>query len=195
MAGGDAIGCARRHDLVELDLAIAPTLLCIAPLERPAPAAAAVVVGAVGRHVDEVLLADHGFGHEPQILGIGIAEGLAHLIAGVLDGELDLEVLVPVRIELEFALADPLRVKLNDGGDLELMGDFVLFQSGPDCEEFVPSLRVDPVFTAQVVHGLGLHLHNVLPALVIRQKHTVVFGRPAFRAVGPVGADRVQDLP
>ena len=133
--------------------------------------------------------------HKPQVLGIGVAEGLAHLIAGVLDGKLDLQVLVPVGVDLEFALADPLGIELNDGGDLEFVRDVVFFQSGPDCKEFVPSLRVDPIFTAQVVHGLGLHLHDVFPARVVGKEHAVVFGRPALRAVGPVGADLVQDLP
>ena len=86
--------------------------------------------------------AHHRFDHVAQIFGHGIAETLAHQLAGVLDRELDLEVLVPVGVDLELALANHLGVQLDDALDLEFVGDVELFQSDPDCEEFVPSLRV-----------------------------------------------------
>jgi len=63
-------------------------------------------------------------------------------LAGVLDRELDLEVLVPVGVDLELALANPLGIEMDDADNFELVGDVELFQSGPDCEEFVPSLGI-----------------------------------------------------
>jgi hypothetical protein len=59
-----------------------------------------------------------------------------------LNGEFYLQILVPLGIDLQLALADPLGVILNDAFDLKVIRNFVFFQSGPDCEKLMPSLRI-----------------------------------------------------
>jgi hypothetical protein len=55
-----------------------------------------------------------------------------------------LKILVPVGIDFEFSLPDPLGIILNDAFDFKLMLDVEFFQSGPDCKKFVPSLGIEP---------------------------------------------------
>ena len=52
---------------------------------------------------------------------------------------------------------------LNNTLDLEIIRDVKFLQSGPDCKEFVASFRVEPDLAFQILHGLGFHLHDVLP--------------------------------
>jgi hypothetical protein len=101
-------------------------------LEKTAAAAAAEVVGAVGLHVDEVFLAHDGFDDVAQILGDGVTKAFADDLAGILNGELDLEVLVPVGIDLQFAFADPFGVVFVNVFDFKVVLDVEFFQSGPD---------------------------------------------------------------
>ena len=70
-------------------------------------------------HVDEVLLADHRFDHEAQVLGNRIAVAFAHDLAGILNGELDFQILIPVGVDLQFAFTDPLGIIFVDALDLE----------------------------------------------------------------------------
>jgi hypothetical protein len=55
----------------------------------------------------KVLLAHHGFDHEAQVFSNGIPVAFAHDLAGILDREFDFQVLVPVGVDLEFALTYP----------------------------------------------------------------------------------------
>jgi len=66
----------------------------------------------------------------------------------ILDRERDLAILVPVRIDLELALPNPFGVEPDDTLDLKIVGDVELFQSDPDCKEFVSSFRIEPDLTA-----------------------------------------------
>jgi hypothetical protein len=77
---------------------------------------------------------DDLFDHVAKVLGDRVAETLSDQLAGILDRELDLQVLVPVGVDLEFALPDPFGVVLDDAGDFEVVGNVEFFQSGPDCE-------------------------------------------------------------
>jgi hypothetical protein len=65
-----------------LSLPYCQALLLETGLEKTAAAAAAVVVGAVGLHVDEVFFPHDGFDHEAQVLGNGIAEDLRTIWQG-----------------------------------------------------------------------------------------------------------------
>jgi len=100
VAGGDGVVGLGCQDLVGLEIAISTPFVRKTGLQEPAAAAAAEIVGTVGVHVDEILFTDHLFDHETQVFGHGVAEGFAHQLARVLDGELDLAVLVPVGIDL-----------------------------------------------------------------------------------------------
>ncbi|GAB6113265.1 hypothetical protein JCM14713_30230 [Desulfomicrobium salsuginis] len=101
-------------------------------MQEPAAPAAAVVVGAIGNHVDEVLLADHGFDDKAQVLGDGVPVALANDLAGVLNREFYAQLPVPVGVDLELPLPDPFGVVFIDVLDFEtvLYAEFV--QSGPD---------------------------------------------------------------
>ena len=103
-------------------------------LEKTAAAAAAVIVGFVGRHVDKILFAHNGFNHESQIIGNRIAKCFTHELAGILNREFHLQVLVPVGIDLQLSFPDPLGIILNDAFDFKIVGNVEFFQSGPDCE-------------------------------------------------------------
>ena len=101
-------------------------------LEEPATATAAVVVGTVGLHVDEVFFADDGFDYVAQILGNGVAETLANDLAGVLYGKLDLQILVPVGIDFESSFPDPFGVVFVDIFYFKIVLEVEFVQSGPD---------------------------------------------------------------
>ena len=170
----------RLPDLLEFSFAVIPSGFRESRLQEAAPAAAAVVVGSVGRHVDEILLAHNCLDHIPQVFGHWIAEALANQLAGVLNRELDLEVLVPVRINFQFSFPDPLGIILNDALTLEIMLDVESLQSDPDRKKFVPSLRIEPDLTFEIIHGFGLDPNNFLPILQIRAEKAVVFSCPTF---------------
>jgi hypothetical protein len=72
------------------------------------------------------------FDYEAQVLRHGIAVSLAHDLAGILDGELDLQVLVPVGTGLELALPDPLGIVLVNVLDFKLVRYVEFFQSCQD---------------------------------------------------------------
>jgi len=195
MASGDAVIRTGRLNLLIFQPTILQARLLIAGLEEPAAAAAAVIVRAVGLHVDEVVFADHGLDDEAQIFGNGVAITLANDLTRILDGELDFQILVPVGIDLQFALANPLGVVFVDVLDLELMRNVVFFQSCQDREGNVPSLGIEKDATPQIVGLLGRCAGDVLPGVVIGQKHTVVLAAPSLGPIGPIGTGQVQDFP
>jgi hypothetical protein len=53
-------------------------------------------------------------------------------LAWILDGELDFAVFVPVAVDLEFALADPLGVIFVNAFNFKFVLDVEFLQSGPD---------------------------------------------------------------
>ncbi len=132
VAARNAVIRAGGFYLLILELTVLEALFFKAGLEKSAAAAAAEVVGSVGLHVDEILFAHDGFDDVPQILGNGVAVTFADDLAGILDGKLDFQVLVPVCVDLQFALANPLGVVLIDVLDFEMMVEVEFFQSGPD---------------------------------------------------------------
>jgi hypothetical protein len=195
VARGNAVRCTRIFDLIELQFTVLMPCLGKTGLEIPAAAAAAVVVRPVRPHVDEVLLTDHRCDDKTQVLGDRVAIGLSHQLAGILDRERDLAILVPIGIDLELALPYPFGIETNDALDLEIVGNIEFFQSDPDCKEFVPSFRIEPDLTTQVIHRLGLDPHDMLPVLPVLGEQAVVLGRPALCCVRPVRPDEMEDLP
>ncbi len=65
VATGDAIVCTCGLDLIVFDLPVSQAFFFESGLKEPAAAAAAIIVGAVGLHVDEVFFAHNGFHHKP----------------------------------------------------------------------------------------------------------------------------------
>ncbi len=89
MASSDTVGRARGLDLLVFQTSILQARFFVSGLEKTAPSAAAIVIGAVGNHVDEVFLAHHGFDRKPQVIGNGIAVAFSYDIARVLNREFD----------------------------------------------------------------------------------------------------------
>ena len=108
------------------------TLFFEARLQESAAAAAAVVVGTVGLHVDEVFFANNSLDHVAQVIGNGVAETLANDLAGVLHRKLDFQVFVPVGVDFQFPFADPLGIVFINIFYLEVVFEVKFFQSGPD---------------------------------------------------------------
>jgi hypothetical protein len=96
VAAGDTIIRAGLLDLLILQPAEFQPLFFETGLQKTTTAAATVIVGSVGLHIDKIFFTDHRFDHVSQIFGNGIAKRLAYDLTGVLDGEFNLEVLVPV---------------------------------------------------------------------------------------------------
>ena len=142
VAPGDAIIGARSLDLLVFQAAVFTSRLEIARLQKAAPAAATVIIGAIGRHVHKILFTNDRSNHETQIFGNGISIAFAHDLAGILHRKLDLQILVPVGVGFQFALPNPAGVVFVDVLDLEAVGNVEFFQSGPDCKGDVPSLGV-----------------------------------------------------
>ena len=132
MAAGDTVIRTGLLYLFILQPAEFQTLFFHAGLQKTAAAAAAIVVGPVGDHIDKIFFADDRFDHVSQIFGNRIAKSLAHDLTGVLDGKFNLEVLVPVGIDLEPSFPDPLGIVFIDILDDKVMFDVEFFQSCQD---------------------------------------------------------------
>ena len=132
MTSGNAIIRFCGLNLFILEPAVGEALLFKSGLQKPAAAAAAVIIGAVGLHVDEIFFSDDGLHNESQVFGNGVAETLSNDLTGILDGELDLEVFVPVGIDLELALPDPFGIIFINVLNFAFVRDVELFQSCQD---------------------------------------------------------------
>ena len=132
VASGNAIIGLGGLDLIILDLSEFQTIFLETRLQKSTAAATAVVVGSVGLHVDEVFLADNRLDNKTEIFRYGVAVAFAHDLAGVLNGELNAEVLVPVGVDLEFAFADPFGIVLIDIFYFKIVLEVEFVQSGPD---------------------------------------------------------------
>ena len=142
-------------------------------------------------HFDEIFFSHHRLHRIPKVFGHRVPKGLAHQLAGVLNREFDFEVLVPVGIDLQLSFPDPLGIILNDTLDLKVVLDVEFFQSEPDCKQLVPSLGIEPDLGFEIIYGFGLDSYNFLPVFIVRQKQAVIFRRPSFCSVCPVGAHQV----
>jgi len=132
MAAGNAVVGTGGLDLVILQLPISQALFFIPGLQKTTPAATAVVVGSVGLHVDKIIFANDRFDHKAQILGNGVTITFTHDLTRILDCKFDFEVFIPIGIDFEFALPDPLGVVLINIFDFKTMVDVKFFQSFQD---------------------------------------------------------------
>ncbi len=168
VARRDAIGCLGGQDLVGLGLAVCPSLLGESGLKVSATPAAAEVIGSIRCHINEVFFTDNGLDHISHVIGNRITKGLSDQLAWILECKLDLAFLVPVGRGFQLAFSDPLGIKLNNTFNLKVVGDVEFFQSYQDCKEFVPSLGVEPDFTAQVLHRFCFNPNNFFPVFIVR---------------------------
>jgi hypothetical protein len=147
MARGNTIICLSILDLIKFQLSVMMPGVSKPRLQITAPATTAVIVGSVGMHINEILFTHNRFDNEPQVFCNRITKGLSHQLAGVLNRELHLQILVPIRVDFQFSFPDPFGITLNNRYDFKLVRNIEFLQSGPDCEEFVASFRVKPILT------------------------------------------------
>jgi hypothetical protein len=134
MAGCYCIGCAGFYDLVGFETTVFSPCFGKSCLEKSAAAATAVIVGAVGGHIDEIFFTYDFFHHIAKVFSHRITKGFSNKLARILNGKLDFQILIPVGIDLQFAFTNPLGIILNDALDFKVVRNVEFFQSGPDCE-------------------------------------------------------------
>jgi hypothetical protein len=132
MAGGNAVIGTGGLDLLVLNAAVFQTLFLETGLQKAAAAAAAEVVGFIGGHIYKVFFSHNRFDHIPKIVGNGVTVTFADNLTGVLDRKFDFSILVPVGIDFEFALADPLGIVLINAFYFNFMFNVESFQSCQD---------------------------------------------------------------
>ena len=186
MTSRNAVIRAGRDDLVELHFSVLLPRVDVSGLKIPAPAAATIVVGLVGGHVNEIFLTHNRLDHIAQVICGRITESFSDDVAGILDREFNLQVLVPVGTDLEFPLPDPLGVVLKDAGNFQVGLDFVFLQSFQDRISDMASLRIEIDLAPEILGLFDAGSGNMFPPLVIGQEHAVVFPAPSLGAVSPV---------
>ena len=108
------------------------TLLFVSRLQKTTAAAATIVVGVVRLHVGKILFPHHCLYHKAQILCDGISVAFTYNLAGILYREFDFQIFVPIGINIQFPLANPLGVVCIDVFNLKFVGDVEFFQSCQD---------------------------------------------------------------
>jgi hypothetical protein len=132
MAAGNAVIRAGGLDLVILKLAEFQTILFKTRLQETAAAAAAIVVGTVGMHFNEIFFPHNRFDHESQVFSNGVPESFTHDLTGILHRKFDFQILVPVGVDFQPAFPDPLGIIFVDVLDDKVMLDLEFFQSCQD---------------------------------------------------------------
>jgi len=132
VTGRNAVIRLSCQNLVQLQFAVFVTGVNISGLQEPAAAAAAVVIGPIGHHIDKVLFTHNRLHNESQIFCHRVAEALTDDLAGILYREFDAQIPIPVGIDLEFPFTYPFGVILVDAGNLEVVFYTEFFQSRPD---------------------------------------------------------------
>ena len=179
MTGRNHIGGPGGCNLVEFYPAECPSLVREPGLQRTAAAAAAIIIIAVGHGINKIFLTHNSLDYKTQVIHNLIGTAFSADIAGVLDREFGLYVPVPVRIDLELSLPDPLGIKFNDGDQLKFMGDIEFAQSFQDRKIRMPSLGIDHQGTFQIiVNMVGKLLDDIFPAFIIGHEHAVIFTGP-----------------
>jgi hypothetical protein len=151
VTAGNTIICTGRLDLLIFKLSIQQSLILESGLQESTAATAAIIVGSIGLHIDKIFLTYHGFHDKTQIFGDGITIAFSNDLAWILHSELDFQVLIPVGIDLQLTFTNPLGIILIDIFDFKIVFEVEFFQSGPDRESYVPSLRVEKYLTPQLI--------------------------------------------
>jgi hypothetical protein len=187
VAWGDTITCSGFDNLAKFEFAILATSLRIAGLQKSPTAATTEVVGSIRLHVYKIFLSDHAFDDKTKILSNRISQRCSNQLTRILNSEFNPQILVPVGTDFQFTLTDPLGVVFNNALSFKVMSNIKFFQSDPDCKKFMPSLSIKPYLTAKIIHSLGLNPYNMFPVFKVGTKKTIVFCRPSFGAISPVG--------
>lgn len=114
MTGCYAVLSSGGLDLIKLYLTIFMACFSITGLKVASAAAAAVIIGFVRGHVNKVFFTNNRFDNKTEIFSHRIAQRLSNQLTGILNRKGDLKVFIPVGIDLELAIPDPLGVKLDN---------------------------------------------------------------------------------
>ena len=90
MTAGNAIIGTGGLDLIILYFPVGKTLFLKARLEKSAAAAAAIVVGTVGLHVDKIFFTHNRLNNKAKVFGNGIPIAFPDNLAGILNREFNL---------------------------------------------------------------------------------------------------------
>lgn len=107
VAGGNAVIRTGGLYLIVFHLTVSQTFIFKPRLEKSATAAAAVVVGTVGLHVNEVFFTYNGFHNKTQVFGNGVTIAFPDNLTGILYREFNLQVFVPVGTRFKPTFTDP----------------------------------------------------------------------------------------
>lgn len=83
-------------------------------------------------HINKIFFPHNGFHNIAQIIRHWISKAFAHYLTGILNRELDLQILIPIGVDLEFSFPDPFGIILVDACNLKIMGYIKFFQSCQD---------------------------------------------------------------
>jgi hypothetical protein len=112
MAAGNTIIGPGSDDLVEFYLAISAALFGKSRLQESTAAATAIIIRFIRGHFDDIFFPHHRFNNKPQIVGDWVTKTLSDNLAGILDGEFYLAILVPVGIDLQSPFTNPFCIVL-----------------------------------------------------------------------------------
>jgi hypothetical protein len=129
---GDTIVGARCLDLLVFQLSVFQPFFPKARLQESAAAAAAIIVGPVRLHINEIIFTHYGLDDKAQIFRDGVPIRLPHNLAGILNGKLYFQIFVPVGIDLQFSFPDPFGVIFINVFDDKIMLNIEFFQSCQD---------------------------------------------------------------
>jgi len=129
---GDTIVGACCLDLLVFQFPVFQPFFLKARLQESAATTAAIIVGPVGLHINEILFTHHGLDDIAQIFRNRIAKCFTNDLAGILNGKLYFQIFVPVGINLQFSLPDPFGVIFINVFDDKIMLEIEFFQSCQD---------------------------------------------------------------
>jgi hypothetical protein len=132
MTGRYTVCRAGGFDLIVFQFAVSQALFLVSRLEKTTTAATAVIIGLVGRHIDEVFFSHDRFDDKAQIVGNGITVAFTDDLTGILSRKFDFKVFVPVGADLKFAFPDPFRIVFVNVFYDEAVLDVEFFQSCQD---------------------------------------------------------------
>lgn len=107
MTGGNAVIRTGGLYLIVFHLTVSQTFIFKPRLKKSTTAAATIVVGTIGLHVNKILFTHNGFHNKTQIVGNGIAIAFPDNLAGILYRKFNLQVFVPVGTRFKPTFTDP----------------------------------------------------------------------------------------
>ena len=100
VTAGNAVLCTAVFDLLIFELAIGQSLLFESRLQETTATTAAVIIGFIWIHLRNIFLTHRLGNSKPEVVGNFVAKAFTNYLAGILNGKLDLQVFVPIRIGL-----------------------------------------------------------------------------------------------